>query len=139
MPVKAKAMAVRMSPRKVAVVASLVRGRTVADALTILSHTPRRSAIPVRKVIESAKANADYNHGYKTDTLKISEITVNSGPRYKRFRPVARGSAHPYQLRTSHITVIVDGELRAKRSPASDGKAEAKKPAAKTASKEKKA
>ncbi len=130
MPVQAKAMSVRMSPRKVAVVASLVRGRTVADALTILEHTPRRSAIPVRKVIESAKANADYNHGYKADTLTITEITVNSGPRAKRFRPVARGSAHPYQLRTSHIVVTVDGELRAKAKPAA-----AKKPAAKTASK----
>ncbi len=128
MSVTAKALSVRMSPRKVAVVASLVRGRTVADALTILAHTPRRSAIPVRKVIESAKANADYNHGYKPDTLTISEITVNAGPRAKRFRPVARGSAHPYQLRTSHITVIVDGELRAK-------KAEAKKPTTKTAPK----
>lgn len=116
MAVKAIAKAVRMSPRKVAVVASLVRGRTVADALTILEHTPRRSAIPVRKAIESAKANADNNHGYKADTLKITEITVNSGPSYKRFRPVARGSAHPYQLRSSHITVVVDGELRAKKS-----------------------
>lgn len=131
MPVKASAQAVRMSPRKVAVVASLVRNRTVADALTILAHTPRRSAVPVRKVIESAKANADYNHGYKPDTLKITEITVNNGPRYKRFRPVARGSAHPYQLRTSHITVIVDGELRAKKTEAK------KKPAAKTAVKSK--
>lgn len=130
MPVTAKAMSVSMSPRKVAVVASLVRGRTVADALTILAHTPRRSAIPVRKVIESAKANADYNHGYKPDTLRISEITVNAGPRAKRFRPVARGSAHPYQLRTSHITVIVDGELRAK-------KVAEKKPTTMTATKSK--
>lgn len=116
MAVKAIARSVRMSPRKVGVVASLVRGRTVADALTILQHTPRRSAIPVRKAIESAKANADYNHGYKADSLVISSITVTPGPRYKRFRPVARGSAHPYQLKTSHITVIVDGELRAKKA-----------------------
>jgi large subunit ribosomal protein L22 len=130
MPVKAIAKSVRMSPRKVGVVASLVRGRSVSDALTILEHTPRRSAVPVRKVIESAKANADYNHGYKPDTLKITEITVNSGPSYKRFRPVARGSAHPYQLRTSHISVTVDGELRTKKS-------EIKKPAKVTASKSK--
>lgn len=128
MAVKAIAKSVRMSPRKVAVVASLVRGRSVADAITILEHTPRRSALPVKKVIESAKANADYNHGYKPETLQITEITVNSGPRYKRFRPVARGSAHPYQLRTSHISVTVDGELRAKKTAE-------KKPAKKTASK----
>ncbi len=128
MAVKAIAKSVRMSPRKVSVVASLVRGRTVSDAITILEHTPRRSALPVKKVIESARANADYNHGYKPDTLKITEITVNSGPSYKRFRPVARGSAHPYQLRTSHISVTVDGELRAKKTAE-------KKPAAKPASK----
>lgn len=138
MPVKAVAKAVRMSPRKVSVVASLVRGRTVADALTILEHTPRRSATPVKKVIESARANADYNHGYKPDTLKISEITVNNGPRYKRFKPVARGAAHPYQLRTSHITVVVDGELRAKKTESaksSKPKAASKK-ATKTTKKE---
>jgi len=126
MPVKAVAKSVRMSPRKVAVVASLVRGRTVADALTILQHTPRRSAIPVRKAIESAKANADYNHGYKPDTLVISTITVTPGPRYKRFRPVARGSAHPYQLKTSHITVIVDGEIRPKKAKATKEKSAVK-------------
>lgn len=146
MPVKAIAKSVRMSPRKVGVVAALVRGRTVADALTILEHTPRRSALPVRKVIESAKANADYNHGYKPDSLVISSITVNAGPRYKRFRPVARGSAHPYQLKTSHITVIVDGELRAKKAAKkaeeeSESKASTRKeskPAKKAAKKESK-
>lgn len=128
MPVKAIARSVRMSPRKVGVVASLVRGRSVADAITILEHTPRRSALPVKKVIESAKANADYNHGYKPDTLIISSITVTPGPRYKRFRPVARGSAHPYQLKTSHITVVVDGELRTKKTTTKTDKQVEKKP-----------
>lgn len=108
-----------MSPRKVSVVAALVRGRTVQDALTILEHTPRRAAIPVRKTIESARANADYNHNYKPDSLRIVEISVNAGPRQKRFRPVSRGMAHPYQHRTSHIQVVVDGEIRQpKKRPA---------------------
>jgi len=106
-----------MSPRKVGVVASLVRGRTVADALVILEHTPRRSATPVRKTIESARANADHNHNFKPDTLRIIEITVTPGPRLKRFRPVARGMAHPYQHRTSHIRVVVDGEKRQPKKP----------------------
>jgi large subunit ribosomal protein L22 len=119
MPVKAIARGVRMSPRKVGVVASLVRGRSVADALTILEHTPRRSALVVSKVIASAKANADYNHGFKPDTLTISTITVTPGPRLKRFRPVSHGRAHPFMRRTSHITVIVDGELRQIKKPAS--------------------
>ena len=121
MPVQAIAKSVSISPRKVSVVASLVRGRTVADALVILSHTPRNSATSVIKVINSAKANADHNHGYKPDTLRITEITVTPGPRSKRFRPVSRGMAHPYQKRTSHIKVIVDGELRPKK-PASTAK-----------------
>ena len=117
MPVKAIAKGVRMSPRKVAVVAALVRGRTVEDAMTILSHTPRRSALPVQKVIASAKANADHNHNYKPATLKITEISVSPGPRLKRFRPAAHGRALPFQRRTSHIRVVVDGELREARKP----------------------
>ncbi len=122
MPVQAIAKSVRISPRKVSVVASLVRGRTVADALVILSHTPRNSAIPVVKVIESARANADHNHNYRPDTLRITEISVTPGPRSKRFRPVSRGMAHPYQKRTSHIKVVVDGEMRAPKKPASTAK-----------------
>ncbi len=118
MSVKAVAKRVRISPRKVGVVASLVRGRSVADAVTILNHTPHRSAVAVKKVIESAKANADYNHGYKPDSLVITSITVTPGIRYKRIRPVARGTAHPYQLRTSHITVLVDGDKRELKKPA---------------------
>ena len=112
MPVKAIANGIRMSPRKVGIVAQLVRGRTVADALVILSHTPRRSAEPVRKVIESARANAEHNHNYKPDTLKIVSISVTPGPRFKRFRPAAHGRALPFQRKTSHIHVIVEGEQR---------------------------
>ena len=106
-----------MSPRKVAVVAALVRGRSVEDALTILSHTPRRSALPVQKAIASAKANADHNHGYKPATLMITEISVSPGPRLKRYRPAAHGRALPFQRRTSHIRVVVDGEKREVRKP----------------------
>jgi large subunit ribosomal protein L22 len=118
MPVQAIAKGVRMSPRKVGVVASLVRGHTVADALTILEHTPRRSALPVRKVIESARANAEHNHNLKPDTLQIISISVTAGPSFKRYRPAAHGRALPFERRTSHIYVIVDGEARAVRKPA---------------------
>lgn len=122
MSVVAKAKGIRMSPRKVGVVAALVRGRTVADALTILEHTPRRSALPVKKVIESARANADHNHNYKADTLKIESITVTPGPRLKRYRPAAHGRALPFQRRTSHIHVVVNGEIRAPKKPAAEKK-----------------
>jgi large subunit ribosomal protein L22 len=116
--VKAVAKGVHMSPRKVGEVASLVRGRTVEDALTILNNTPRMAAVPVRKTIESAKANADHNHNVKPDTLKIVEISVSPGVRMKRFRPAARGRALPYMHRTSHIRVVVDGEQRVAKKPA---------------------
>lgn len=118
MAVSASAKGVRMSPRKVSVVASLVRGRTVADAITILDHTPRRAAKPIKKVIESARANADHNHNYKADTLQIISIQVSPGPRYKRFRPAAHGRALPFERRTSHIFVEVDGETRVAKKPA---------------------
>lgn len=117
MSVKATAKGVRMSPRKVGVVAALVRGQTVADALTILEHTPRRSAQPVSKVIAAAKANAEKNHGLKPDSLRITEISVTPGARMKRYRPAARGRALPYQLRSSHIYVVVDGEKRQAKKP----------------------
>lgn len=116
MAVSSVAKGVRMSPRKVGVVASLVRGRSVNDALVILQHTPRRAAEPVIKAIKSAKANADNNHDLKPDTLIITAITVTPGVRYKRYRPVSHGRAHPFQRRTSHITVIVDGEKRVKKT-----------------------
>jgi large subunit ribosomal protein L22 len=123
MSVKAIASGVKIAPRKVGVVASLVRGRTVSDALTILENTPRRSAKAVAKVIASAKANADYNHNLKPDTLRIVEITVTHGPRLKRFKPAAHGRALPFMKRTSHIRVVVDGEQRVVKKP---GEAKAK-------------
>lgn len=126
MSVKAIAKGVRMSPRKVGEVVSLVRGRTVEDAIVILSHAPRRAALPVKKVIESARANADHNHNYKPDTLKIISIQVSPGPRFKRYRPAAHGRALPFQRRTSHIHVILDGEVRAPKKP----KTESEKPKA---------
>lgn len=118
MPVKAVAKGVRMSPRKVGIVAQLVRGRTVADALTILEHTPRRSATAVKKVIESARANADHNHNYKPESLKIVSISVTPGARLKRYRPAAHGRALPFQRKTSHIHVVVEGDQRVAKKPA---------------------
>lgn len=118
MKVQAIARGVRMSPRKVGVVASLVRGRTVEEALTILEYTPRRSALAVYKTIASAKANATHNHNIKGDTLQIVEISVTHGPRIKRFRPAAHGRALPFQRRSSHIRVVVDGAVREAKKPA---------------------
>ncbi len=109
---------VRISPRKVSEVAALVRGRTVADALVILEHTPRRSALDVLQAVKSAAANAEHNHNYKPGTLFISQISVTAGPRYRRWRPVARGRANRYARKSSHIQVVVDGEQRQIKKPA---------------------
>lgn len=123
--VRANAQGVRQSPRKVGLVASLVRGRSVADALVILEHTPKRAAKPVLKLIQSAKANAVNNHNLVADTLTISQLQVTAGPRLKRYNPAAQGRALPYQKRSSHVFVELSGEVKAKKPSAA--KADTKK------------
>jgi len=123
--VRAGVNGLRLSPRKVGLVASLVRGRSLADALVILEHTPKRAAKPVVKLLQSAKANAVNNHSLVADTLIISQLQVTAGPRLKRFNPAAMGRALPYQKRSSHIFVELSGEVKAKKSVAV--KADAKK------------
>ncbi|HET7673465.1 MAG TPA: 50S ribosomal protein L22 [Candidatus Saccharimonadales bacterium] len=124
--VKASAKGVRMSPRKVGVVAALVRGRSVADAITILEHVPRRASLPVRKVIQSAQANALNNHNLQEASLVLSSISVTPGPRLKRYRPAAHGRALPFQRKSSHIFVTVEGEPKPAKKPAAKAKKEAK-------------
>ncbi len=149
--VRAYAKGVDQAPRKVALVASLVRGRSVADAIVILNHTPKRAALAVRKAIESAQANAVNNHGFDGKTLVISTLSVTVGTRIKRFKPASRGRALPFQKKSSNILVEVTGELKPKKAPAKAAeakateavttdapKAAAKKPAAKPAKKEEK-
>ena len=115
--VRAYAEGVNQATRKVALVASLVRNRTVADALVILSHTPKRAALPVVKAIESAKANAINNHGLDGKTLIISKLSVTTGTRLKRFKPAARGRALPFQKKTANILVEVSGDIKPKKKP----------------------
>lgn len=122
--VRAYAKGVEIAPRKVGVVASLVRNRTVADALVILDHVPRHAGIPVKKAILSAQANAVNNHGLDAKTLAISTLSVTVGSRLKRFKPASRGRALPFQKKTSNILVEVTGQEKPKK-PA------VKKPAAK--------
>ncbi|HSX28705.1 MAG TPA: 50S ribosomal protein L22 [Candidatus Saccharimonadales bacterium] len=116
--VQAISKGIRMSPRKVGLIASLVRDRTVADALVILQHTPKRAAGPVVKAIASAKANALNNHGLAEQSLVIASLEVTAGATMKRFRPIAHGAAHPIAKRTSHIRVVLTGEPKPKKTPA---------------------
>jgi large subunit ribosomal protein L22 len=116
--IRASAKGIRQTPRKMGLVASLVRGRSVADALAILQHTPKRAAKPLAKLITTAKANAVNNHRMKEDGLMISQLQVTSGPRLKRFNPAAMGRALPYLKRASHILVEVTGEVKPKKPAA---------------------
>lgn len=122
---RAYAKGIDQTPRKVSIVASLVRNRTVADALVILEHVPRRASTPVKKAIESAKANAINNHGIDGKTLTISMISVTAGPRMRRFRPASRGRALPFEKKSSHILVEVAGAEKPKKKPAASKKMEA--------------
>ena len=124
--VRAVAKGVDQTPRKVSLVASLVRNRTVADALVILEHVPKRAALPVKKVIESAKANAVNNHGLDGKSLTITTLTVTTGPRLRRFKPASRGRALPFEKKTSHILVEVSGVEKPKKKPAAKPAAEKK-------------
>lgn len=124
--VRAYAKGVDLAPRKVSIVASLVRGRTVEDALVILAHTPRRPATPVMKVIESAKANAINNDGLDPKTLVIKTLSVTSGKRMRRYRPASRGRALPFEKKTSNILVEVEGSVKAKKVKAADKPAKEK-------------
>lgn len=122
--ITATAKGIRLSPRKVGLVASLVRGRNVADALVILQHTNKRPAKPITKIIASAKANAVNNHRMVEATLNISQLQITAGPRLKRYNPAAHGRALPFQKKSSHIVVELTGELKPKK-PATDAKAPA--------------
>lgn len=127
--VRAYAKGVDQTPRKVGLVAGLVRGRSVADALIILEHTPKRAALVVKKTIASASANAANNHGLDTKSLQITTLSVTAGPRLKRFKPHMRGMSLPFQKRTSHILVEVTGVEKPKKpakAPAKTAKEEKK-------------
>jgi large subunit ribosomal protein L22 len=105
-------------PRKVSVVAALVRARYVADALVILDHTPRRAAKAVKKAVESAKANLLANNSIDTKTIAISRISATAGTRIRRYVPASRGRALPYEKISTNLFVEVVGEEKAKK-PAS--------------------
>lgn len=105
--VRAVAKYIRMSPHKVRLVADLVRGRSVDDALAILRFTPKVAAKALAKVIASAAANAEENHGLSTADLYVAQVKADKGPTLKRGRAGARGRFKPILRRSSHITVVL--------------------------------
>ena len=97
----------RISARKVKIVADLIRGKEVAEALAIVKFTPKAASEIIEKLLKSAIANAENNHNMDSKNLYISEIYANQGPTLKRIRPAAKGSAVRIRKRTSHITIVL--------------------------------
>ena len=149
---KAVLRRVRISPKKMNVIAGMVRSKSVADAREILELTHKKAAKILLKVLNSAVANASKNFKQKEDTLTIKEILVTKGPVYARSLPISRGRAHPIMKRTTHITLSmtaaaepekkaksVKQETAEKKKETADKPKEAETPKEKTAKKEEKA
>ena len=138
--VKAHNRNLRMSPRKVRLVVDMVRGMDVAPAIDQLKYLNKAAARPVRKLLESATANAKHNNQIERDNLFVKTIVVNEGPTMKRFMPRAMGASGSIRKRTSHITVVlaakdeskvVKKEEKKEKKKAEPAKGEEKKPAVK--------
>ena len=99
---------IRISPQKARLVADLIRGNNVESAITTLRFMPKKAARIIRKLIESAVANANQNEAIDVDTLYIKKVYVDGGPMLKRIRPRAMGRASRILKRSSHITVVLD-------------------------------
>ena len=98
---------VRLSPQKGRLIADMIRGQPVERALEILQFSTRRAAKRVKKVLESAIANAEHNQGADIDELRVTEVQIDAGPMIKRFQARAKGRGVRVIKRTSHITVTV--------------------------------
>ena len=107
MEVAAKLKHARISPQKCRLVADQVRGLPVERALEVLSFSSKKAAGMIKKVLESAIANAEHNEGADIDELKVNRVFVDEGPTYKRWQARAKGSVNHIFKRTSHITVTV--------------------------------
>jgi len=108
MEVRATAKYIRMSPRKVKLIADAVRGRPVPEVLAALAMMPQSAAFAVAKAVMSAAANAENNYGLSPNELYVARVLANEGPTIKRWRPRAHGRVSPLLKRSSHITVVVE-------------------------------
>lgn len=107
MEVAAKLKGARISAQKARLVADQIRGKSVSEALTILTFSPKKAAAIMKKVLESAIANAEHNEGADIDDLRVSTVFVDEGMTMKRIKPRAKGRADRILKRNSHITVKV--------------------------------
>ena len=97
----------RISSRKVKIVADLIKGKDIDEALAILKFTPKASSEMLEKLLKSAIANAENNHHMAHEKLYVADIYANQGPTLKRIRPAAKGSAVRIRKRTSHVTIVL--------------------------------
>jgi len=105
--IRAQAKWVRMSARKARIVLDHIRGRSVPEARTILAFTQRAAATDIEKVLRSAVANAEANHGLDGDDLVVAAAYADEGPTLKRWKPRARGRVNRIRKRTCHVTLIL--------------------------------
>src|SRR4029077_16403508 len=135
MEVKAIAKSVRVSPRKLRLVAEAVKHMSIDDAYVVLEITHKRAAKVMQKTLKSAVANAVTNAKLEKDNLMIASVMVNESQPFKRFRPSTRGRIHPYKKRGSHLTIVLKEKavvaplpkVEAKKEEKKEGKKEAKK------------
>ena len=104
---KATAKYIRVTPRKMKIVADLIKGKSIDEAYAILMYTPKAASPILTKVLKSAEANAVNNNGLNRDDLYVADAFANPGPIIKRFMPRARGSANRINKRTSHVTIVL--------------------------------
>ncbi len=109
MEITATARNVRMSPRKLRVLANVFKKTKALETLVRLQHVDRAASVPLIKLIASAVANAQSAHKLEPSNLEIKNIIVDGGAVFKRFRPASRGAAHSYKRRNSHVTVVLEG------------------------------
>ena len=126
--VRAEARWVRIAPRKARLVTEHIRGRSVPEARSVLAFTPRAAAREIEKVLRSAVANADANHGLVGDDLRVSAAYVDEGPTLKRWRARARGRVARIGKRTCHITLKLAEQPRARARPSREDAETAAKP-----------
>ena len=107
MEAKAVLRYVRISPRKVGILCDLIRGKSVNQAVAILSTTPKAASEPLLKLVKSAAANEENNHQMDPEKLYVSAALADPGPIIKRFMPRAQGRAYRINKRTSHITIVL--------------------------------
>lgn len=106
--IKAELNNYRQSPRKVRAVANAIKGKKVTEAMNALAFIPKVAALPLRKLVLSALANAEHNFKMDKDSLVVKELRVDGGAILYRRMPRARGTAYPIRKRTSHVTLVLD-------------------------------